>query len=337
MRDGGRLAEHPDRHPPVEPGERRSRRASSGLIGGRPRLRRFCDRASNVSVTGAVAQNRRPATPSVGSFSRSRGRGRARGPGEADRRPARPQSRRGSARRRGRARSAVSRRGRRRTRRGCRGRSVTRPVAAQVDGGHRAPPAATMRSVSPCHSAPSALRPWTSAIRRGPSPWVCVASLIGRPPRRTPERGCAGLAVDLGEELEDASLNRSGWSKLMAWPASSMTRARPRAVPATAASACSHGQIWLSRPASISSGQGEPPHDVAPVLPGVVGEEREGLRGRGVTERRRAAEPLDEAEHLRGRTGRRCGRARRRAHPPRRGFRRWPARSRRSRTPSRRR
>ena len=57
----GDVAEDPDRHPPVEPGERRV--AQERVL--RPQrwataAAKLLDRAATASVTGAVAQNRRP-------------------------------------------------------------------------------------------------------------------------------------------------------------------------------------------------------------------------------------------------------------------------------------
>ena len=95
------VAEDPDRHPPVEPAERQV--APPGVV--RPHrwasavaqlLRQGRERERHGGGGPEEAPARRPPW---GASARSRGRGRARGPGEADRRPARRQTRRGSARR----------------------------------------------------------------------------------------------------------------------------------------------------------------------------------------------------------------------------------------------
>ena len=167
---------------------RRSNRASAGRAAARPP-------ASSVGVHGCDASATGPERERHGGGGPEQAPGDALG-GElqreagvevervararADRRPARAPSHRGSARRRGRARSAASRRGRRRTPRRCRRRTGrSRRARAGRPWSPWRRPSATMRSVSPRHSAPSALRPWTRAIRRGPSPWVC-----GREPHR---------------------------------------------------------------------------------------------------------------------------------------------------------
>src|SRR6478735_4668854 len=131
---------------------------------------------------------------------------------------------------------------------------VAQAVPAQVGRGHRGAPCSD-QSFGQAAPEPTV---GTEAVDERDLSWA-VAVPLRREPHRASVASCAeagtpeGVASTSLMKPSSASLNRSGWSKLMACPASSMTRARPRGESATAAAACSHGQIWLSRPASINS------------------------------------------------------------------------------------